>query len=110
MRRAPLEDILAHIDELEQAGALSPQHAERMRMDGGRQLATHAEVQATILNSNQPIVVSRPVCPSCFQFFQAQARFTGQRQIVAYPHVIRVFEPDGVIAEVGPAARLRSIA
>jgi hypothetical protein len=100
VRRASLDDILAHIDQMEAEGALSPEHAARMRMDGGRQLATHAEVQATILTPNRPIVVSRVMCSSCFEFFQAQARFTGQRQIVADPDVIRIFEPDGTIAEI----------
>jgi hypothetical protein len=95
--RPPLARILTHIDELEQAGAISPQRAAQMRMSGGTQLAVHAEVQASIAQPNQPIVVNRPMCSSCFEYFRAEAKFRQRAQTVADPQRIRVFHPDGRI-------------
>lgn len=97
--RANLEDILSHIDELEAAGALSPGHARRMRMSGGRQLAVHTEVQQSILHPNQPIVVNEPMCFSCFDYFRAEARFRGVTQRVTDTQFVRLFHPNGTLRE-----------
>jgi Domain of unknown function (DUF4157) len=97
--RVSLDRVLDHVDELERAGHIASGDAARMRMSGGTQLATHAEVQASIARPNQPIVVSRVMCSSCYTYFRAEARFRGVRQIVADPQTIRVFKPDGSIDE-----------
>lgn len=97
--RANLEQTLQHIDELEASGALSAGHASRMRMSGGTQLATHAEVQQSILHPNQPIVVNEPMCFSCFDYFRAEARFRGVTQRVTDTQMIRLFHPDGTVSE-----------
>lgn len=104
--RPDMNATLAHIDAMEASGALSASQANRMRMSGGTQLAVHAEVQQSIMRPNQPVVVNRPMCFSCFEYFQGLARYYGRPQIVAAPDYIRYFMPDGTIREYLPGGQL----
>jgi hypothetical protein len=106
--RPNLNDILAQVDAMELTGAISSGQAARMRMSGGRQLAVHAEIQQSVLRPNQPIVVNRPMCFSCFEYFQGLARFNGIPQMIADPDYIRIFHPDGTIQEFSTSGELRS--
>jgi Domain of unknown function (DUF4157) len=61
----------------------------------GKHYASHAEKQQIVKAPNQPVGVSRPMCADCIDFFQKEATFRGQPQVVSDPYTTRVFEPNG---------------
>jgi len=66
----------------------------------GRYNASHAEKKMSILSPNQPVAVSRPMCPDCQEYFHLLAQYTQHIQVVADPQIIRIFRPDGSVIEV----------
>lgn len=65
-----------------------------------RFLATHAELQQTTANPNNPVGVNRIQCQSCFAVFVHLARHRGQTQVISDPQAIRYFHPNGEVIEV----------
>lgn len=63
----------------------------------GRYNASHAEKKLSVLAPDEPIAVSRPMCPDCQDYFQALAKARGKIQVIADPDYVRIFHPDGTI-------------
>jgi hypothetical protein len=63
----------------------------------GSYFASHAETQLAALAPNEPIGVSRPMCPHCQKFFTALAAYWNEIQVVVDPQAIRVFFPGGIV-------------
>jgi len=61
----------------------------------GRYYASHAEVQMTEVAPDEPIAVSRVMCPDCQKYFKALAQYTDTPQTIADLYDVRVFYPDG---------------
>jgi hypothetical protein len=59
----------------------------------GSYYASHAEPQMAIAEPNAPVVVNKPVCGSCQDFYQALADYTQTTQIITDPFRTFIFEP-----------------
>ncbi len=63
----------------------------------GQYNASHAEKQLSILRPNEPIGVSKPMCPDCQNYFSKLAQSRGVDQIVTDPNGTWMFRSDGTI-------------
>jgi len=69
--------------------------------DNGREgsyFACHAEKQLSLL-TDEPIGISRDMCPDCVEYFKKHAAYTNQVKITADPKKTRIFFPDGRVEE-----------
>ncbi|MGB0384248.1 MAG: hypothetical protein ACPGWR_05420 [Ardenticatenaceae bacterium] len=66
----------------------------------GRYDASHAEKQAYEVAPNQPIGVSKVMCPNCRSYFRYLAQYVQKAQVVTDPDVTRVFFSDGAVGVV----------
>ena len=66
----------------------------------GRYDASHAETQAYEVAPNQPIGVSKVMCPNCRSYFRYLAQYVKKLQVVSDPDVTRVFFSDGRVGVV----------
>jgi hypothetical protein len=66
----------------------------------GKYNASHAEKQSSVGSPNEPVSVSRPMCADCQRYFQKEAIFRGQDQIVSDPQFTRTFHPDGTVTRI----------
>lgn len=80
-----------------EAGHETQSHVFDPRNGEGGYETSHAERQAASAAPDQPIGVSRDMCPRCQAWFQARAISRGTPQVVADPSGVRTFMPDGRI-------------
>jgi uncharacterized Zn-binding protein involved in type VI secretion len=66
----------------------------------GKYHASHAEKQMALASPDEPIGVSKPMCPDCQGFFSKHAVHTGKSQTVSDPEMTRIFNPDGTVQEI----------
>jgi RHS repeat-associated protein len=66
----------------------------------GKFNASHAEKQMALQHPNEPLGVSKPMCPDCQNFFKLHAEYTGKPQYVTDPQMTRIFHPDGTVTEI----------
>lgn len=66
----------------------------------GRYHASHAETQAYEVAPNQPIGVSKVMCPNCRSYFRYLAHYVQKVQVVSDPDVTRIFFSDGTVGVV----------
>lgn len=109
--QVPPEEVARHADEighvLRPSGALD--QADAPGGFRGRYHASHAEKKQIVARPNQPVGVNLPMCDDCIAFFRREAIARREAQVVADPHVTRVFDPDGTVTEYwrqGPVVRL----
>ncbi|MCX4745890.1 hypothetical protein OG455_10185 [Kitasatospora sp. NBC_01287] len=92
--RATLEQVLQIQDEMginrTQNGFLDNEAGS------GSYYLSHAEKQASTLNPDDPISVSREMCDNCIDWFAERSRMPGQTIYVTDPDAINVFQPDGM--------------
>jgi hypothetical protein len=66
----------------------------------GRYDASHAEKQAYEVAPNQPIGVSKRMCPNCRAYFRYLAQYMQTVQVVSDPNLTRIFFSDGRVGVV----------
>ncbi len=66
----------------------------------GRYHASHAETQAYEVAPNEPIGVSKVMCPNCRSYFRYLAQYAKKVQVVTDPDMTRVFFSDGRVGVI----------
>ncbi|MFP2896019.1 RHS repeat domain-containing protein [Corallococcus sp. 4LFB] len=63
----------------------------------GRYSASHVEPQMSVVRPNEPLGVSKDMCTSCQDFYEALAKYRQAEQVVRDPSGTWVFTPEGMV-------------
>ncbi|OPZ85390.1 MAG: hypothetical protein BWY74_03933 [Firmicutes bacterium ADurb.Bin419] len=80
--------------EITKSGGLDYGGIKEEGFDGKRR-ASDAEKQLIFQKSNEPIGVSREMCPDCVNFFQKEAQYRKTTQVVSEPGGTNIFDANG---------------
>jgi hypothetical protein len=100
--KTPARTVADHADEI--GHELAPHGRDNLKQGGfpGEYHASHAEKQQIVARPNEPVAVTKPMCPDCVKFFQKEAKWRDVAQEVLDPDCKRIFHPDGSITEAWP--------